>query len=75
MTAASSSGLQKPERDPRMGEPLTTGTPPAASRPRYATIVADPPWAIEWNANVGNGRSGRAGLPYPTMTSAARRPA
>ncbi len=35
---------------------------------RYTTIVADPPWALEWNANVGNGRSGRRGLPYPTMT-------
>ena len=35
---------------------------------RYRTIVADPPWALEWNANVGVGRSGRAGLPYPTMT-------
>ena len=34
----------------------------------YATIVADPPWALEWNANVGEGRSGQAGLPYPTMT-------
>ena len=38
---------------------------------KYRTIVADPPWALEWNANVGNGRSGRAGLPYPTMTAEA----
>jgi N6-adenosine-specific RNA methylase IME4 len=35
---------------------------------RYRTVVADPPWALEWNANVGNGRSGRKGLPYSTMT-------
>lgn len=35
---------------------------------RYRTIVADPPWALEWNANIGVGRSGRKGLPYPTMT-------
>lgn len=35
---------------------------------RYRTIVADPPWALEWNANIGVGRSGRPGLPYPTMT-------
>jgi N6-adenosine-specific RNA methylase IME4 len=35
---------------------------------KYRTIVADPPWALEWNANVGIGRSGRSGLPYPTMT-------
>ena len=34
----------------------------------YRTIVADPPWALEWNANVGKGRSGRKGLPYPTMS-------
>ena len=35
---------------------------------KYRTIVADPPWDLEWNANVGVGRSGRKGLPYPTMT-------
>lgn len=35
---------------------------------KYRTIVADPPWALEWNANIGVGRSGRKGLPYPTMT-------
>ena len=40
----------------------------SASRLDFQTIVADPPWALEWNANVGNGRSGRKGLPYPTMT-------
>jgi N6-adenosine-specific RNA methylase IME4 len=39
-----------------------------AAPQRYRTIVADPPWNLEWNANVGNGRSGRKGLPYPTMT-------
>jgi N6-adenosine-specific RNA methylase IME4 len=36
--------------------------------PPYATIVADPPWALEWHANIGTGRSGRDGLPYSTMT-------
>ena len=42
----------------------------ASNRPSepFAAIVADPPWNLEWNANVGNGRSGRKGLPYPTMT-------
>lgn len=35
---------------------------------KHATIVADPPWAVEWNANIGVGRSGRPGLPYATMT-------
>jgi len=35
---------------------------------KYRTIVADPPWALEWNARIGNGRSGESGLPYPTMT-------
>lgn len=35
---------------------------------KYATIVADPPWSLEWNANIGVGRSGRRGLPYDTMT-------
>lgn len=30
--------------------------------------MADPPWALEWNANIGTGRSGRPGLPYDTMT-------
>ncbi len=34
----------------------------------FATIVADPPWALEWNANIGEGRSGRPGLPYGTMS-------
>ncbi len=34
---------------------------------KYRTIVADPPWDIEWNANIGNGRSGRRGLPYAPM--------
>ena len=33
----------------------------------YRTIVADPPWALEWNVNIGAGRSGRRGLPYGTM--------
>lgn len=36
--------------------------------PPYATIVADPPWALEWHAGRGVGRSGRDGLPYSTMT-------
>lgn len=40
----------------------------APSERRYQCIVADPPWALEWNARVGNGRSGEAGLPYDTMT-------
>lgn len=35
---------------------------------RYRTIVADPPWALEWNARIGNGRSGKPGLPYNPMT-------
>ena len=35
---------------------------------KYRTVVADPPWALEWNANIGKGRSGREGLPYATMT-------
>lgn len=38
---------------------------------KYRTIVGDPPWALEWNANIGVGRSGRAGLPYPSMTQEA----
>lgn len=35
---------------------------------RFRTIVADPPWAVQWNARIGKGRSGKKGLPYPTMT-------
>ncbi len=35
---------------------------------KYRTIVADPPWALEWNVNIGVGRNGRSGLPYDTMT-------
>ncbi len=39
----------------------------AASRPRYRTIVADPPWHYEAFANnVGTG--GRVELPYASMT-------
>lgn len=34
---------------------------------KYRTICADPPWALEWNARIGNGRSGEPGLPYDTM--------
>lgn len=34
---------------------------------KYRTIVADPPWDLRWNANLGQGRSGRPGLPYPTL--------
>jgi N6-adenosine-specific RNA methylase IME4 len=34
---------------------------------KYRTIVADPPWDLEWHAGIGEGRSGRDGLPYPTM--------
>jgi N6-adenosine-specific RNA methylase IME4 len=39
-----------------------------ARGPKYRTIVADPPWDVEWNANIGVGRSGRPGLPYQSMT-------
>jgi N6-adenosine-specific RNA methylase IME4 len=35
--------------------------------PPYSTIVADPPWALDWHAGRGVGRSGRDGLPYSTM--------
>lgn len=35
---------------------------------KYKTIVADPPWALEWHMGKGRGRSGKDGLPYPTMT-------
>lgn len=35
---------------------------------RYRTIVADPPWALEWSMRIGKGRSGEPGLPYGTMT-------
>ncbi len=35
--------------------------------PPYTTIVADPPWALDWHAGRGVGRSGRDGLPYSTM--------
>jgi N6-adenosine-specific RNA methylase IME4 len=34
----------------------------------YRTIVADPPWDLGWNMGIGKGRSGRAGLPYDTMS-------
>lgn len=36
--------------------------------PPYSTIVADPPWALDWHAGRGKGRSGVDGLPYSTMT-------
>lgn len=35
---------------------------------KYATIVADPPWAVDWHMGRGVGRHGRDGLPYDTMT-------
>ncbi len=35
---------------------------------RYRTIVADPPWDLDWHMGRGNGRSGRDGLPYDPMT-------
>ena len=42
---------------------------------RYRTIVADPPWAIEWNARAGaksdgrpGSRGGAYGLPYAAMS-------
>ena len=38
MTAAR---IQKPERDPRTGEPLTTGTPPAATESVYYVSGSD----------------------------------
>jgi N6-adenosine-specific RNA methylase IME4 len=42
-------------------------TPFAELSPPYSTIVADPPWALDWHAGRGVGRSGRDGLPYSTM--------
>lgn len=35
---------------------------------RYHTIVADPPWDLDWHMGRGNGRSGHDGLPYQPMT-------
>ena len=35
--------------------------------PPYRTIVADPPWDINYNGRVGVGRPGTPGLPYSTM--------
>jgi N6-adenosine-specific RNA methylase IME4 len=35
---------------------------------RYRTIVADPPWEVDWHMGRGNGRHGRDGLPYGSMT-------
>ncbi len=43
-------------------------TPPAPPPTKYRTIVADPPWSLDWHMGRGEGRSGRDGLPYDTMT-------
>lgn len=53
------------------GAEVTRTSEPGAKAPvggRYRTIVADPPWALEWNMGIGEGRSGEAGLPYAPMT-------
>jgi N6-adenosine-specific RNA methylase IME4 len=35
---------------------------------RYRTVVADPPWDVDWHMGRGEGRSGHDGLPYDPMT-------